>query len=245
MDFLVVLTGLIAFASGVLSGVAGGGGGFIMVPYWLLIGMTPAQAAANGGFMAIGMGASTLGAFRKTSHFPKDKKLIWVLSIITFVAAVIGAFLLPTIDAEPFKVVVAVITLLSLPLLFINPKRIERRRYKVIGVVLYALIALIGSIIFSSTFGILMMINFSLFFGMSVLQSTALRRYTSLIQAIVLFVLLAVQGSFVLGHAVAGLIGAVAGGYIGTKYIIKKGENFAKYALVVGGVLSAVALLLI
>ena len=244
-ELVLLLTAFVAFISGLLSGVAGGGGGFLMVPYWLLIGLSPAQAAANGGFMAIGMGVSTIGAFKNTKHVPKDKRLVWVLISMTVVMAVIGALLLPTIDPELFKVSVAVITLLSLPLLFVNPKNVVKRNMKMIGMAVYALLALVGSIIFSSTFGILMMIAFTLFFGMSVLQSTALRRITGLVQAIILFVMLTAQGSLVLGHAIAGLVGASIGGYIGTRFIIKKGEQFAKYALLSGALLSAIALLVI
>ena len=35
MDIIYLATFLVAFISSILSGVAGGGGGFVMSPYWL------------------------------------------------------------------------------------------------------------------------------------------------------------------------------------------------------------------
>ena len=64
MELTYIVTSLVAFTSSILSGIAGGGGGFIVAPYWLLIGMTPVQGATTGAFMAIGMGTSSLAAFR-------------------------------------------------------------------------------------------------------------------------------------------------------------------------------------
>ncbi len=66
MDLAYIITFFVTFAACILSGIAGGGGSFITAPYWLISGMTPAQGAITGGFMAIGMGASSLFAFGKT-----------------------------------------------------------------------------------------------------------------------------------------------------------------------------------
>ena len=81
------------------------------------------------------------------------------------------------------------------------------------------------------------------FFNMSVLQMTALRRLVGVVQSVVLFVAFTVQGYLIWQHALAGFIGGSIGSYIGTKYAIKKGETFAKYALAIMSLVGAVALL--
>lgn len=43
-------------------------------------------------------------------------------------------------------------------------------------------------------------------------------------------------------YAVAGFIGGALGAYIGTRYAIKKGENFARYALMGMSVVGVIAL---
>lgn len=244
MEFIYVATFLVALISSILSGIAGGGGGYLMAPYWLLSGMTPAQGATTGGFMAIGMGASSLAAFRKTDHFPRDKKLSVVLTFITVIASVIGAVTLTHIEISPFKTILAIITLLSIPMLFIDRRNIKlTKRHRNVGIALLVLLLLVSSIIASSAFSILIAIGLSQLFNLSILQSTALRRLIGLVQSVVIFVILALQGNLLLIHAVVAIVGGSAGSYLGTRFAIKKGENFAKYALAAGAAIGAVTLL--
>jgi len=215
-----------------------------MAPYWLIAGMTPAQGATTGGFMAIGMGASSLAAFRDTDHFPRNRKLSIVLTIITVVASIIGALTLAHIQTSSFKVILAIITLLSIPMLFIDRKKIKlSRRHRNAGIALLILVLLASSVITSSAFSILIAIGLSQLFDLTILQSTALRRLLGLVQSGIIFSILAFQGNFLVLHAIAAIIGGSLGSYIGTRFAIKKGETFAKYALAIGALIGAVALL--
>lgn len=245
MDILYIATFFVALTSSILSGVAGGGGGFVMAPYWLISGMTPAQGATTGAFMATGMSISSIAAFRKTDHLPKNKKLLLILSAVTLVASIIGAILVPKIDIQAFKYTLAIITISALPLLFIKPNVQHRfSRHSSLGLTLAISLLVSGSIITSSAFSILFALTLMTFFNMSVLQTTSLRRSVSVVQSVVLFVAFAVQGFFIWQHAIAGFIGGTIGSYIGTKYAIRKGEIFAKYALGIISLAGAAALLL-
>lgn len=244
MDILYLATFLVAFVSSILSGIAGGGGGFVMSPYWLVSGMSPAQGAATGAFMATGMSVSSVAAFRKTDHFPKNRKLLYILSATTLVGSILGAIIVPKIDIQTFKYMLAIITIAALPLLFIKPNIKHRlSKYGNIGLLLAIVLLVIGSIITSSAFSILFALTLMAFFNMSVLQMTALRRLVGVVQSVVLFVAFTVQGYLIWQHALAGFIGGSIGSYIGTKYAIKKGETFAKYALAIMSLIGAVALL--
>lgn len=245
MDILYIATFAVAFISSILSGIAGGGGSFVMAPYWLISGMTPAQGATTGAFMATGMSISSVAAFRNTNHLPKNKRLFLILSAVALIASIIGAILVPKIDIQAFKYVLAIITISALPLLFIKLNEQHRfNKYGRLGLALAILLLVIGSIITSSAFSILFALTLMAFFNMSVLQMTALRRSVGAVQSIVLFVAFAVQGFFIWQHAIAGFIGGSIGSYIGTKYAIKKGETFAKYALAIMSALGAIALLI-
>jgi uncharacterized membrane protein YfcA len=245
MEFIYLATFLVAFISSILSGIAGGGGGYLMAPYWLISGMTPAQGATTGGFMAIGMGASSLAAFRKTDHYPRNKRLTTALTTVTVVASIIGAITLSHIETNSFKTILAIITILSIPMLFIDRRKIKlSKRHQKIGIIFLVLLLLVGSIITSSAFSILIAIGLSQLFNLTILQSTALRRLIGLVQSGVIFAILAWQGNFLLFHAIAAIIGGSIGSYLGTRLAIKKGENFAKYALAVGALIGAVTLLI-
>ena len=244
MELIYVATFIVAFLSSILSGVAGGGGGFIMAPYWLLAGMTPAQGATAGAFMALGMGGSSLAAFRGSGHMPNNKRFMAILLAMTFVASVTGPFFLQQISADVFKPVLAVLTFLSLPFLFINRKTIHiSRKNKIAGMILLGTLLLASSFITSSAFSLFIAILLSQAFGLTTLQSTALRRLIGLVQSAVIFIVLMSFGNFIWLHAIAGIIGGSLGSYIGTKFAIKKGEAFAKYALAFGAIISSLALI--
>ena len=244
MELIYLATFLVAFISSILSGIAGGGGGYLMPPYWLIAGMTPAQGATTGGFMAVGMGASSLAAFRGTDHFPTDKRLTTALTIITVIASIIGAITLTHIEASSFKTILAIMTILSIPMLFIDRHKIKlSKRHRTIGIGLLVLLLLASSIITSSAFSILIAVGLSQLFNLTILQSTALRRVIGPVQSSVIVAILAFQGNLLLPHAIAAIIGGSLGSYLGTKFPIKKGENFAKYALAIGALVGAIALL--
>ncbi|OYX42177.1 hypothetical protein B7Y94_04000 [Candidatus Saccharibacteria bacterium 32-49-12] len=244
MDILYLATFLVALISSILSGISGGGGGFVMSPYWLVSGMTPAQGAATGAFMATGMSVSSVAAFRKTDHFPKNRKLLYILSATTLIGSILGAIIVPKIDTQAFKYMLAIITIAALPLLFIKPNLKHRlSKHGNIGLLLATALLIIGSIVTSSAFSILFALTLMTFFNMSVLQMTALRRLVGVVQSVVLFIAFTAQGFLVWQHAIVGFIGGSIGSYIGTKYAIKKGETFAKYALAIMSLIGAVALL--
>lgn len=194
--------------------------------------------------MAIGMGASSLVAFRGSDHFPKNKKLTIILITIAVISSIIGAMILPHFETGAFKVILAIMTIVSLPLLFIDRQKIVlNKAYRRAGIAGFVALLFAGSIIASSAFSILITIGLSQLFQLTTLQSTAMRRVIGLVQSGIIFTILALQGHFLLFHALSAIIGGSIGSYFGTKIAIKKGENFAKYALAIGAGIGAVALL--
>lgn len=246
MELLYVATFLVALLSSLLSGAAGGGGGFIMAPYWLLAGLTPAQGATTGAFMALGMGGSSLAAFKGAGHMPaKSKRFIQAVLAITLLASVVGPFFLNSIQTEAFKPILALFTLASLPILFYNRKaKVFSKHSQTIGFILLALLLLASSFITSSLFSILIAIVLSQLFDMSIMQGTVVRRMIGIVQSAVIFAVLFWLGNFVWQHALAGILGGIIGSYFGTRFAIKRGENFAKYTLAGGAALSAILLLI-
>lgn len=244
MELIYVVTFIVTFVASILSGMAGGGGGFILAPYWLISGMTPAQGATTGAFMALGMGGSSLAAFRGSGHMPTNRKLTITLLIMTFITSAVGPFFLQQIHVDIFKPILAILTIVSLPLLFINRKDIHiSKQNQAIGIMLIGILLLASSFITSSAFSIFIAIVLSQVFKLTILQSTALRRLIGIVQSAVIFIILVSLGNFLWQHALAGIIGGSLGSYIGTKFAIKRGEKFAKYALATGAIVSSLALL--
>lgn len=244
MELSYIATFFVALLSSILSGLAHGGGGFVMGPYWLLSGMTPAQGATTGAFMSTGMAVSSAAAFRQSGHYAANRPLMYTLSAVAVCTAIIGALVLPHIEVSAFKMILAIVTIAAIPLLFAKPAFSHKLSNRpAIGFIVASLLLLAGSIINGSAISILFTVTLMTFFNMSIMKVTALRRFVGIGQSVALFVVLAAQGFFVWQHALLALIGASAGSYIGTKYAIRKGEVFAKYALATIAAISSLLLL--
>jgi uncharacterized membrane protein YfcA len=65
------------------------------------------------------------------------------------------------------------------------------------------------------------------------------------VQAVILFVLLALQGLVIWAHALMALVGTTIGTHIGTKIAIREGAGFVKVMLAIVMAVSGVSLLFI
>lgn len=224
--------------------MAGGGGAFVTAPYWLMIGMSPAQGANIGALVGVGLNTTSVAAFRNTEHFVTNKRLLGILLAITFLATIAGSFVLPLIDRDSFKIFIAIVTFAALPLLFIDRKWLRLHRHREHhGIAIVAVPLIAACIVPNSAFFLLVSIALSTVFAMTILQASVIKRFVGGLHSAVMFLLLTVQGHLLLAYGIAALAGSIIGSYIGTKFAIKKGEKFAKWALAVTAALSALALL--
>ena len=244
MDFLILVTFFVAFISSIISGMSGGGGGFVMTPYYLLIGFSPQQIVGGASVASLGLGGSSLLAMRGRQLL--DKRFLWPLVILTVIASILAMSVLPRVESSTFEAAIGLLLIALAPTLFIKKQTFQAgvrsqksilAGYGVYGVILFA--SALGSGLATLLFLPLMFLM-----GLSALQANALRRVLMLVQAMVTFCIVVPQGFVVWSHALASLAGCYLGGYIGTKVALKKGEAFAKYMLAAIMVVSGVVLLL-
>ncbi|HSE61480.1 MAG TPA: sulfite exporter TauE/SafE family protein [Candidatus Saccharimonadales bacterium] len=245
MDILFLLTFGVTFLAGIVSGMGGGGGGFVVIPYFIAIGLPPANALATAKFGALGTAAGSLSAFKGKGLV--DKKYLSHFVIITLVCALISAWLIPKIDAEVFEKIIGVVLLLMAPTLFIKKAAFQpgpRSRSMIMwGFVAYTFFSF-GQTLFGTGIGTMLILVLMFLFGMDALHASATKRVVQGVQAVILFILLAIQGLVNWGHAVAGFLGTIIGTHIGTEFALERGTQFVKYMLAVVMVTSGVALLL-
>ena len=119
MEWLVGVTFLVGFLSSLLSGMSGGGGGFITIPYYLLIvGLPPASALATAKMGGIGTSIGGISAFKGKGLVHKG--LVFKLMAITFVCSLISAWLIPRVDPALFQRLIGAFLIVLVPTLFIN-----------------------------------------------------------------------------------------------------------------------------
>lgn len=244
MEILFLLTFGVTFASGIMSGMGGGGGGFVIIPYLIAVGLPPANALATAKFSALGTAAGSLTAF-KGKHLI-DKKYIKPFVAITLTCALISAWLIPQIHPEVFEKIIGVVLLLMAPTMFIRRAAFQpgvRSKQMIFwGFVAYTFFSF-GQTLFGTGIGTMLILVLMFLFGMDALHASATKRVVQAVQAVVLFVLLAIQGLVVWGHAIAGFLGTIIGTHIGTNFALKRGTHFVKIMLAVVMVISGVTLL--
>lgn len=243
--WLVLLTFAICVSSSILSGMSGGGAGFIIVPYYIFIGLTPQQAIATSKMGAIGTTVGALTAFKGKGLV--NKKLIWPFVAITTIAALFAAWVIPQIDETLFQKVIGVFLLLLVPTLFINRAAFQPGErssgWVIAGFVAYTVFSFLQTII-GTGMGTILVLILMFLFGLTALEANATKRVAQSVQAVILFVLLFLQGLVVLAHGAAAILGGLIGAHIGSRVALKKGNKLVKIALAFVMASSGVVLLL-
>lgn len=243
MDFIIVATFLVAFLSSIISGMSGGGGSLVMVPFYLLLGLTPQQIVGVGSVASLGLGGSSLIAMRGKQLL--HKKFLVPLTLLTIIATLLAMGILPHIKSESFTITLGFLLIALAPTLFIKKNNFQpgnRKPWQVwSGYALYAAL-LLGNALGGSV-APLLFLPLMFLMGLTALEATALRRVLGLIQAVIIFVVVLPQGFILWSYALASLIGCYVGGYVGTKIALKRGEGFVKLGLAITMIVSGFVLL--
>src|SRR6185312_1825435 len=125
-EFLPYAVFIVTFVASILSGMAGGGGGFIITPFLIAIGLTPQQSIATGKLGALGLDSGSLAAFRRQKL--KHKQLSILLVIFGLIIGVISSFAIKSIGNDHLQFTMGVLNLAMIPLLFVKHHELKSRR---------------------------------------------------------------------------------------------------------------------
>ena len=216
--------------------MAGGGGGLISAPFFILIGLPPQIAVATTKFGSLGLTLGSIAKFRKTEYVRKD--YVIYLSVLSIVAAIIGSNLLLVTNNAFIEKLVGATMLIALPFIFIKDAGLVSSKPKnfqeVIGYVSY-FIVLILQAAFGAGVGMLLTVVMINLLGFTALESSATRRIPGFLLAAISLLVYIFSGVLYYSYGLAMLAGMLLGGYIGTYIAIKKGNKFVKiiYAIIV------------
>lgn len=237
-----IFIAIAGFVSGMLSGISGGGGGMLMIPAFILIGLPPQVAVATGKMNGLGAAFGGLSAFAKTGHIRKD-----ILKVMLPIAVIVGVatpFAFSAIDSNSFQLILGIILLLLIPTLFIKKKTLHAatRKHRIAGYISYSGVLTIQAL-FGSGVGSLALFVLTLLFGTTRLEANATKRAVTAVLTPITFVALLIGGFVSLLYGTIGLISVFTGTHIGSKIALKKGEQFV--GLFMAGTVLVAGLLLI
>lgn len=241
----LIIYALANFGAAILSGIAGGGGGFINVPLLIFLGLSPAQAVATGKIPGLAVSLGSLGGLKGTQ--PKSKKQLVAIMAVALIIGLIAPLFITRLGSDIYRYILAGLLLAMIPVLI----------YKKIGLagqnpspskqgLGYGLLILALGLqgIFGAGLGTLVNVVFMTFLGMTALEANLAKRYSQVIlnSVIVLGVLL--TGLIVWQVALVGIFSAGLGGYIGGKLAVKRGNSFVIGVFIILMLVSAIGLLL-
>lgn len=240
----LIIVGVVGFLLAIVSGIAGGGGGFIMTPMLILLGLTPAQSISTGKLAGLSMAVGSLTGMKAKGKFNKSIALFMI--ILSVVAGIISAKLIVNIDDDIYMKMIGVLLIIIAPLLYIkkighSSSKVSSMRKALGWFAVFAFLMLQG--VFSSGLGVLINVAMMAGLGMSVIESNITRRITQLVMNSVIVVGVFNSGLIVWSVAfvciAVNLIGSAIGGHIA----VKKGDAFVSHALVIVTIISGIALL--
>lgn len=229
--YLIVFLAVINFFTAFF-GVITGGANLIITPLLISLGVpAPSAVAAT----RVGnLGTGTVSIF----EFHKGGKVIWIvglpLVVVSLIAAFIGSSFVLTINEVLLQRLIGVLILGILFFMILNKKfgleergKSTGRLPKYLGFILYFFAILVGSIV-GGGLGVMGSYILIFFFGLTFLQSSGTRKIVSMTAIITGSVVFIVAGVVPYDIVIPLLISGTLGGWLGTKYAIKKGEGWAR-----------------
>lgn len=241
----IVVVFMVMFSMAIFSGIAGGGGSLVTLPMLIALGLTPQQAVATSKFTSFGMVFGATATFKKKAF--SNPRLVIFLVITAFLVSLIVPHIFNRLSSDVLQVIIGTIILLMVPVMLLRKHGLEARhtskRRRTIGALLFPIVFLLQGV-FSGGINILINVILISCFGISTLHANAIKRFAVLaLNTSIVIVLVTTTDYTIYKLAIPGLIASFLGGYIGSHIALKKGENFARYALVGIMIISGVGLL--
>ena len=230
MDVIFYLIPL-SFIMGLVNSIAGGGG-VLGVPAMLALGMPPVNALALNRVSDLGNIVGSLKNYINVEGFDKKLGLIAIPPIL--IGALVGANFVVGLAEDVLNQVVLGAVLIGIVFLVLpfKPKKADADPKIVIGVIgLLALGFWDGAFAMAGcTFGVLI---FVMLFNKSYLSAKSIMTFAAIPETIISASILLMYSDVSIEHGVMMFIAGALGAYIGSKYAIKKGSVFIRYAMAV------------
>ncbi|UCC91417.1 MAG: sulfite exporter TauE/SafE family protein [Candidatus Aenigmatarchaeota archaeon] len=233
--FVILLLAILNFFLSFYSVIVGGGSLF-MVPLLIYLGIPAPNSVAISRFYNIGTGTSGL------LEFNREGKVNWrigmPLAVVAMVASLVGAQMVLGINEILLKRIIAVFILLVLLVIVFNKKIGIKMQHRVtmtrksLGVVMTFFAVMVATIVGGGS-GITMTYIMIFLFGQTLLQSMGTRKIVTLTGVTFSAVFFVISGIIIYEIAVPLLITGALGGWVGSKYAIKKGDKWVRIFFII------------
>tara|TARA_B100001029_G_scaffold78261_1_gene64053 strand:+ start:214 stop:963 length:750 start_codon:yes stop_codon:yes gene_type:complete len=225
----IILFIVALFAAGI--DAIAGGGGLLVVPTMLILGMNPLVTLGTNKLQScFGTATSSYNYFKNGLLKENNIKL---LAIISFVGSLIGTFLVSQLSNELLNNLIPILLIGAAIFLIIN----KGNKFNISKSVVLAFLPLVFLIGFYDGFfgpgtGTFFVMTFLIIKNRSIMQATAATKVLNLSSNFASFLVFQYKGFVIWELALIMAIAQVTGAYIGSKLAIKNGEKFVRPVIV-------------
>lgn len=242
----LVIYGLAGFISAILSGIAGGGGGFIVTPLAIFLGLTPAQAVATGKLGGLSVTIGSLSGMSK-AHGRVSKARVIPVMVLALLVGLLVPFIIKSLDSDVYRVSLGIILLLMIPVVIFKKVGIKPHHPKLWqkwagGVLLTISLLLQG--VYSGGLGTLVNVVLMGMLGMTALEANITKRWSQLILNTTIILGVIGSGLILWPVAIAGVSSGLLGSFVGGRLAVRGGNALVMRAFIILMLISALALIL-
>ncbi len=231
---MLVLYALVNTCTCIISGISGGGAGFINTPFLILLGLPPAQAVSTGKLTGLAVAIGSLKGLHSARQ--SSKQQVAFIMGLALLMGLLSPLVIKNLNGLIYRRILGLLILGLIPLM-VWKKTAQPTKHlglirKVFGYTLLALsLGLQG--IFSGGLGTLVNVSLMTLLGTSALEANILKRYSQLILNTAIVIGVFSAGLIVWPMAAVGIVTGLTGGLIGGHIAIRKGEGLIRGFLIV------------
>lgn len=225
-EFLIFIIGIVA---GFL-GATVGGGGMVSIPILILLGFTPQSAIALNKVGDVGAFMAAIQKYWQSKLI--DWKMALPLAGITIMGSIIGTQVMIRLETDTLEKLIGIMILIFLPFFFFNKsmglKEVKTSRTrKIIGFILYSLLAIEGAIVGAGGATVILMLMMYCF-GYKIIEGYATNVPAEIFSALVPAIIYSFYGFVQVVPAMIIFCGMLLGGFLGAHLAVKKGNMWVK-----------------
>ncbi len=229
----LLILSVLAFIAGFIDAVVGGGG-LIQLPA-LLVSLPNASLPTIFGTNKIAaLSGTSMAAFQYARRITFNLSLLMAISLASFIASYFGARIVSIINPATLKpviliilIVIAIYTFLKKELGLAVTKQLSLPRQLVSGVAIGLIIGFYDGFFGPGT-GSFFVLAFVLILGFEFVQASAYAKIVNCMTNISALTVFIRQGNYIIGIAILMAIFNIAGGIIGSKMALKRGNGFIR-----------------
>ena len=242
-DALILI--VVGFFAGVIN-ILAGGGSLLTLPVMIFLGLPSNIANGTNRIAIIIQNIFAVRGFQSkgVSSFPFSV----YLSISALIGAIIGANLAVDIDNDLFNKILAIVMVMIVIYMVFKPKidlnQVTERvtgKHLWIGIVLFFFIGIYGGFIQAGV-GFIILLVLSSIHNMSLVKSNAIKVFVALIYSLAAVAIFAYNNSINWVYGIILAIGNASGGWLASRWSVKKGDGAVRIALIVMVVVMAIKL---